>query len=67
MNKYFCPTLDVMLIVLGFLKGWAGNEKCIARVKDKKPGVPLEKTKVVYIEGTDILRDALVNGSVSAY
>ena len=51
--------------VPGFIAGWAGNEKCIARVLANVPGVPLEADKIKYYVDPEALKNGLLNAEVT--
>ena len=52
------------LTSLGFLDGWAGNEKCLARILAGTGGIPLNTDQIIYYYGSYALRDAILNGEV---
>ena len=50
--------------ITGFVQGWTGSEKCLARCKKGKPDIPLKTDKVVYYTDPDDMAKAVINGTV---
>ena len=55
---------DVTGKIIGFLDGWASDEKCLAR--QDLAGVPLPVSSVVHVQTTDELAAKLIAGEVDA-
>jgi len=51
-------------VKMGFVQGWTGSEKCLARCKKGKPDIPLKTDKVVYYTDPDDMAKAVINGTI---